>query len=142
VLGDALSIRGSTDSRRLGTAVFELLGTLARELVEAGVSFVLEGNFTAGSPALAGLSAARIAQVHLSAAPETLRARLLDRDAQRHPVHYDREAVDEIAERAARGDWRPLPLGGTLNELDTTGPIDVVALAAEIRLSHRGAPRG
>jgi hypothetical protein len=81
-------------------------------------------------------------QIHLSAPPETLRARLLDRDPHRHPVHYDREAADEIAERGARGDWQPLDLGGTLIELDTTAAIDVAALAAEIRLPHRGAPRG
>jgi predicted kinase len=141
-LGDALAIRGSADSRRLGSAVFELLGSLVRELLSAGVSLVLEGNFAAGSPALDALPPARIFQVHLSAPPETLRARLLARDAHRHPVHYDREAADEIAERAARGEWQPLSLGGTLLELDTSRPIDVAALAAEIRLSHRGAPRG
>jgi predicted kinase len=142
VLGDALSIRGSVDSRRLGSAVFELLGALVRELLEAGVSLILEGNFAAGSPALAALPPAQIVQVHLSAPPETLRARLLERDAHRHPVHYDREAADEIAERAARGEWEPLPLGGTLVELEATAPIDVAALATEIRLLHRGAPRG
>ncbi len=141
-LGDALGIRGSTDSRRLGSAVFELLGALVRELLSAGVSLVLEGNFAAGSPALAALPPARIVQVHLSAPPDTLRRRLLDRDPHRHPVHYDREAADEIAERAARGDWQPLDLGGTLIELDTTATVDVPALAAEIRLSDRGAPRG
>ena len=141
-LGDALSIRGSADSRRLGSAVFELLGSLVRELLSAGVSLVLEGNFAAGSPALADLPPARIVQVHLSAPPERLRARLLERDAHRHPVHYDREAADEIAERAARGEWQPLSLGGTLFELDASGPIDVAALAAEIRFCDRGAPRG
>ena len=52
--------------------------------------------------------------------PVILRERMLARDSHRHSVHYDREAADEIAERVAQGDWRPLPLGGRLIEIDTT----------------------
>jgi len=63
---------------------------------------------------------ARITQLHAWAAPETLRDRLLERDTHRHPVHYDREAAEEIAERAAAGEWPPLPIGGRLIEIDTT----------------------
>jgi len=49
-----------------------------------------------------------------------LRERMLNRDTHRHPVHYDRDAADEVLERAAAGEWPPLPLGGALVELDTT----------------------
>ena len=57
----------------------------------------------------------------------TLRARLLDRGGDRHPVHYDREAANEIAARAAAGEWDPLPLAGVLLRIDTTNgfPADV-----------------
>ena len=65
--------------------------------------------------------------MHVSASPATLRARLLDRGAGRHPVHYDREVANEIAARAAAGEWDPLPLAGVLLRIDTTNgfPADV-----------------
>jgi hypothetical protein len=84
----------------------------------------------------AGLPEARIVQVHVSAAPDVLRARLLDRDTHRHPVHYDREAAEEIAERADVGEWDPLPLEGVLVRIETepfpnlADVVDMVARAA------------
>jgi hypothetical protein len=69
--------------------------------------------------------------VHVSADPETLRDRLRTRDP-RHPVHYDREAADEVAARAAAGEWPPLPLGGTLIEIDTTTWPDLDHVLATI----------
>lgn len=89
-----------------------------RELLVAGVSLIVEGNFRAGW--FHDLPPAAIVQVHVSAKPEILRERLRTRDTHRHPVHYDREAADEIAVRAAAGEWGPLPLGGRLLEIDTT----------------------
>jgi hypothetical protein len=66
-----------------------------------------------------------------------LRARLLARDAHRHPVHYDREAADEIADRAGRGEWVPLPLEGELIAVDTRGRVDVAALVERVRATAR-----
>jgi predicted kinase len=105
-------------SQRLGVATFAVQFAVARELLAAGVSLILEGNFRADW--FATLPPARVVQVHLRAEPETLRARLLARDTHRHPVHYDREAAGEIADRAAGGEWEPLAIGGELIELDTT----------------------
>ena len=68
----------------------------------------------------------------MTAAPETLRERLLTRDTHRHPVHYDREAADEIAVRATAGEWRPLPLGGELVEIDTTAWPDLDEVLATV----------
>jgi ribose 1,5-bisphosphokinase PhnN len=93
---------------------------LVRELLEHGVSLIVEGNFTERSTLLEALPPARIAQVHVSASPEVLRTRMLERDTHVHPVHYDREAADEVAARAAAGEWEPLPLEGTLLRIDTT----------------------
>lgn len=119
-LGDALGFDGDRHaSARLGAATFHVQFAVVRELLEAGVSVIVEGNFRLPEW-FETLPAARITQVHVTAAPATLRARLLERDAHRHPVHYDREAADEIAERAAAGEWPPLALGGPLVEIDTT----------------------
>jgi hypothetical protein len=104
------------------------MAVLVRELLEHRVSLIVEGNFTERSTLLHALPPARIAQVHVSASPEVLRTRMLERDTHVHPVHYDREAADEVAARAAAGEWEPLPLEGTLLRIDTTvwPELDVV----------------
>ncbi|MFL5953376.1 MAG: hypothetical protein ACJ76I_04615 [Gaiellaceae bacterium] len=70
--------------------------------------------------------------MHVSAAPETLRQRLLVRDTHDHPVHYDREAADEIAARAASGEWDALPIGGAIVRIDTTMWPDLNEVLATI----------
>jgi predicted kinase len=119
LLGGALGIEDRARSQQLGGIVFELIALVAKELLEQSVSVIVEGNFTERSTLLSGLPPAEIVQVYVTAEPETLRTRLLERDA-RHPVHYDREAADEVSLRAAGGEWRPLPIGGRLFEIDTT----------------------
>jgi predicted kinase len=118
-LGDGLAFDGGrAESQRLGVAAFHLQHAVVRELLEQGVSLIAEGNFR--PQWFKGLPAAEIVQVYVTAAPATLRERLLTRESHAHPVHYDREAADEIAERAAAGDWGVLPLGGRLVQIDTT----------------------
>ena len=129
-VGGELGIEDRVRSHQLGAAVYEVLGLVVRELLEQGVSVIVEANFTERSTLFTGLPPAEIVQVHVTAAPETLRTRLRERD-QRHPVHYDREAADEVATRAAGGEWPPLPLSGRLIEIDTTTWPDLdEALAA------------
>jgi predicted kinase len=130
-LGDALAFEGDRhESRRLGVATFRIQYALVHELLAAGVSLIAEGNFRAEW--FPGLPPARITQVHVTAAPETLRSRLLERDTHRHPVHYDREAADEIAAAAGNGEWGPLPLDGALVEIDTTTWPDLGQVLATI----------
>jgi len=119
LLGGALGIEDRARSQQLGSIVFELMALVVKELLDQRVSVIAQGNFTERSTLLAGLPPAEIVQVYVTAAPQTLRARLLERD-RRHPVHYDREAADEVAARAAGGEWPALPLGGRLIEIDTT----------------------
>jgi predicted kinase len=128
-LGAALGIEGTDRdaSRALGTAVFDLVFHMLRELLDAGQSAVAEGNFARAEPFLA-LPPARVLQVHVTAAPDILRERLAAR-GDRHPVHYDAAAADEIAARAAAGDWSPLAIGGDLLHVDTTTFPDVTAIA-------------
>lgn len=81
--------------------------------------------------AFARLPPARVLQVHVTAPPETLTARLADRPG-RHVVHYDAEAADEIGERVTAGEWEPLPLDGDLLRIDTDPFPDVAEVAARV----------
>jgi predicted kinase len=130
-LGEALEVAGDRHaSQRLGVATFRVQFGIVRELLVTGVSVIAEGNFRAHW--FEDLPPAEIVQVHVSATPETLRQRMLERDAHRHPVHYDREASDEIADRAAAGEWEALPLGGRLVKIDTTVWPDLDEVLAAI----------
>jgi hypothetical protein len=132
VLADQLGTRGRVDSQRLGVATFHLMGTIVRELLSHGVSLICEGNLMDGTPVLRDLPPARVVQVHVTAPAATLDARLRARDRHRHPVHYDREAAEEIAARARSGEWEPLRLDGRLIGVDGTGRVDADALARSI----------
>jgi hypothetical protein len=132
-LAEQLGTRGRDPSRELGVAVFSLMATVVHELLAHGVSLICEGNFVAESVVFRDLPPARIVQVYVSAPPEVLRTRLLDRDPHRHPVHYDREAADEIVALAVGGRWEPLPLGGVLVRVDGTRPLDADELTNRVR---------
>jgi predicted kinase len=131
LLGGALGIEDRARSQQLGGIVFELIGLVVKELLDQGVSVIAEGNFTERSTLFSGLPPAQIVQVHVTAEPETLRARLLERDV-RHPVHYDREAADEVSARAAGGEWPALPIGGRLIQIETTTWPDLAEALAEV----------
>src|SRR5207245_359568 len=90
LLGGALGIEDRARSQQLGGIVFELIAVVVQELLAHGVSVIAEGNFTERSTLFSALPSAEVVQVHVTAEPDTLRRRLLERDA-RHPVHYDRE---------------------------------------------------
>jgi len=129
-LGEALEVRGREESRRLGAATFAVQFEVLRELLAAGVSVISEGNYDASW--FEALPEARIVQVHLTAPPGVLRARMLARADGRHAVHYDREAADEVHARALGGEWAPLPIGGALLTLDTEPWPDMHAVAAQV----------
>jgi hypothetical protein len=93
---------------------------------------IAEGNFTAGSALFTELPPARIVQVHAAAEPSLLHTRMLDRAADRHPVHWDAEAASEVAVRAAAAEWPPLSLAGELIEIDTTAWPDLDELTARV----------
>jgi predicted kinase len=132
LLGGALGIEDRPRSQQLGAIVFELMALVVKELLEQGVSVIVEGNFTLHSTLLTELPPAEIVQVYVRAEPEILRKRMQTRDTHRHPVHYDGEAADEVAARAAAGEWAALPLGGRLIEIDTTVWPDLDEVLATI----------
>jgi predicted kinase len=131
LVGGVLGIDDRVRSQQLGAVVYELIDLVVKELLEQGTSVIAEGNFTQRSSLIVGLPPAEIVQVHVTAEPETLRTRLRERDT-RHPVHYDREAADEVSARAAAGEWPALPLGGRLIEIDTTTWPDLEAVLATV----------
>jgi predicted kinase len=130
-LGSELGITDRARSHELGAAVYEVLGIVVKELLTNGVSVIAEANFTLRSTLFDELPPAEIVQIHVTAAPETLRSRLRERH-DRHPVHYDREAADEVTTRAAAGEWPALPLAGRLIEIDTTDWPDLEEVLATI----------
>lgn len=131
-LGEGLEFAGDRhESQRLGVATLHVQFAVVRELLSAGVSVIVEGNFRFAEW-FETLPVARITQLHVVAEPRTLRDRLLVRDTHRHPVHYDREAAEEIAARAAAGEWPALPLGGRLIRIDTTVWPDLDEVLAEV----------
>jgi hypothetical protein len=118
LVGAALGITDRVTSQRLGVGIFEVMAAIVHDLLRRGVSVIAEGNLTGASRLVAELPPCVTVQVHVSAAPDALRSRLGARD--RRGVHYDRDAADEIAGRAAAGEWDALPLEGGLIAVDTT----------------------
>ncbi len=108
-----------------------LIRLVMRQLLANDVSLIVEANFSRAA-LFDDLPAARIVQVHVSADPEVLRTRMLERDTHLHPVHYDHEAADEVAGRAADGEWEPLALPGRLVRIDTTVWPDLDAALANL----------
>jgi predicted kinase len=132
-LHDALYVPGDGEvdeawSQRLGAASWELLFTLA---ARAG-DMVIEANFHPYSELevdkLRGLGD-RVVEVHCACPAEVAVARYNAR--LRHEVHWLTTATLATMDRYDR------PVGvGSLITVDTTGPVDVASVAAEVRRLH------
>ncbi|MBO0838823.1 MAG: AAA family ATPase [Actinobacteria bacterium] len=153
-LHDALGLDADLAwSRRLGSASMELLWTLAADAPAA----VLEANFWPDHPMTAAhveALCARIVEVHCSCPLEECQRRYAERSGSRHSVHVDAPepgmatggasrsgatAVADIPPALADG-WfaegfakaaRPLGFGPVIT-VDTTRPVDMGGLAAEV----------
>jgi predicted kinase len=129
-LGDGPS--GKLDltwSRRLGAASMELLWTLAAD----APAVVLEANFWPDDPRVrcrVAELAARPVEVYCDCPAEVYLRRYAARGTTRHPVHLDDQRT-VTAEAFAR--WnRPMGIGPVI-VVDTTRPVDITALAQEVR---------
>src|ERR1700722_3656996 len=115
-------------SRRLGGAAMELLWTLAARAPDV----VIEANFRPYSDyergRLLGLGG-RPVEVHCSCPAELASARYNARPT--HPVHV----IKSLPASAMAEYDRPVGVGG-LVMVDTTGPVDVTAVAARVRALH------
>jgi len=131
-LHDALYVPGEGKiglawSRRLGAASFALLWTLA---ARAG-DMVIEANFDPHHDEalgqLGGLGG-RTVEVHCASPAEVAHARYNARS--RHQVHQGTLPLSAM-------DKYDRPVGiGSLITVDTTGPVDVASVAAEVRRLH------
>ena len=131
-LHDALYVPGEGKidlawSRRLGAASLAVLWTLA---ARAG-DMVIEANFHPDNDyalgQLRGLGG-RTVEVHCACPAEVAHARYNARS--RHEVHQ------RMLPLAAMGKYdRPVGIGPLIT-VDTTGPVDVAAVAAEVRRLH------
>jgi predicted kinase len=126
VLADALGQPADVEaSRRLGRAAVRVMLTLARHCPDA----VLDSTWFEDARPFVEALPRPLVEVRCLVDREVARSRYLARAAHRHPGHLDRDrSEDEL--------WgRPVPpLGvGPLVEVDTSGAVDVPALAERIR---------
>jgi predicted kinase len=132
-LHDALYVPGDGEidrswSQRLGAASFELLWTLA---ARAG-DMVIEANFHPHSEHELGKLRSlgdHVVEVHCTCPAEVAVARYNAR--RRHEVHWLTTATLTTMDKYDR------PVGiGPLITVDTTGPVDVASVAAQVRRLH------
>ncbi|ACU74349.1 conserved hypothetical protein [Catenulispora acidiphila DSM 44928] len=132
---DVLTENGPVDlawSQRLGAAAMEMLWVLAADAPEC----VLEANFWTGhegqNASLRALSeGGTLVEVHCSAPRDVVIQRFRERGVagERHAVHPGLTLTPERWEADFSG---PVGIGRVL-EVDTTVPVDVARVAAEVR---------
>jgi predicted kinase len=127
-------------SQRLGAASMELLWALALD----APAVVLEANFWSGDARLEAPMRALAAvpvEVHCRCPLDECLRRYAERAPSRHPVHVDGPERGVTAETFARS-ARPIGAGPVIT-VDTTGPVDIQQVAAEVRrLLGTGQPAG
>jgi len=132
---DVLTASGPVEvawSRRLGATAMEMLWLLAADAPEC----VLEANFWTDhehqNDSLRALSeGGKLVEVHCTAPRELVLQRFRERGTtgERHAIHPDLEVDIERWERSFGG---PVGVGQVL-EVDTSAPVDVPRVAAEVR---------
>jgi predicted kinase len=114
-------------SRQLGAASYAVLLALARQLPAA----VLDANFyPTHGPALLQ-ACQRPIEVFCHCPAAEVERRFTRRAPTRHPGHVD-HVLDAQLKAALDGGVGPLGLGGPVLEVDTSGPVEVAAVATWI----------
>ena len=127
-LYDSLGAREVYSSAVLGGAAYALIFALARTMLDAGVSVIVEANFFRDQELeFAKLPEHRLVQLHCEAPLAILLERYATRS--RHAGHHDVEKIKELPARFESGAHDALKIPGALIELDTTQPVDLDALA-------------
>jgi predicted kinase len=136
-LFDALGTGDLEWSRRLGRAGHVVMYSLAQTIPQV----ILDAHFQRGiaEPELQALDR-RIVQIYcrcpVDVAAERYRRRIDDPD--RHPAHLPEHQSDQVIERWMNDVPTPLDLPKSLLvEIDTTGPVDIEAIATSIQTCVR-----
>ena len=117
------------ESQRFGRAAIDVMWALAR----CAPRVVLDSNFRREFtvPRLERVDAT-IVEVHCACAPDELVQRIRTRASVRHAAHWDIEWLERFHDGQAVLDAHgPVGMGAVI-EVDTTAPVDVDALAAEV----------
>jgi len=140
ILFDTLGVRDRDWSRQLSKAAYALMFRQISELINAGCSCVVEGNFRHGEHetqfGAIAMQGARLVQAHCHAPPDVLLARFRSRMQRRHAGHADAESLAEIESETVRATQRPLAIGGAVvdceNDAASSGwPADAAARVIE-----------
>lgn len=124
-LFDTLGTGDRAWSRRLGAASYAVLLALARQLP----AVALDANFNpTHGPALLE-ACERPVEVFCRCPAAEVERRFARRAPTRHPGHVD-HVLDAELKAALDGGLGPLDLGGPVLQVDTSGPVDVAAVAA------------
>ena len=124
-LFDTLGTGDRAWSRRLGAASYTVLLALARELPAA----VLDANFYPDHGPGLLQACQRPIEVFCRCPAAEVERRFTRRAPARHPGHVD-HVLDTQLKAALDGGVGPLGLGGRVLEVDTSGPVDVAAVAS------------
>ena len=132
-----LGARDREWSRRVSAVAWDLLFAEAERLVRARVNCLLDGTFRIAQAAgLAALAAhgGQLVEIACTAEPRVLLARFQRRisEGSRHPGHVDREALPDIEHEFMTPAPRVLPAEAPRLVCDTSGAIDVAALATRL----------
>jgi predicted kinase len=145
-LFDSLGWSDRAWSKKLSGSSYEMMFYALEELLEVGLSCVLEANFDpkVHSEPLAKITQkfeTRVVQIHCVTQPEILLERFRNRweRGERHPGHADHVTMREM-EALVKQKILPLELPGPVFELDTTelANLETSALftAIEAELKH------
>jgi predicted kinase len=123
-LFDTLGTGDRAWSRRLGAASYAVLLELALELPAA----VLDANFYPDHGPGLLQACQRPIEIFCRCPAAVVERRFIRRAAARHPGHVD-HVLDAQLKAALDGAVSPLGLGGPVLEVDTSGPVNVAAVA-------------
>lgn len=118
-----------SQSTVIGRQALAIMFMVAQEVLEAGHSCIIEANLL---PALAPddlaplAKVAELRQVHCAIPDSLVIQRYQERAnaGERHPVHADAGALDDLVQRIESGAGRPLPLDAPLLAVDGTTDFD------------------
>lgn len=130
-LFDELGIGDRLWSRRMGRASMAVLYRIAATSPAAVIEAVFHRDVAVDDLRALGKP---VLEVHCQCDPALAIERFQHRaDDERHPGHLDSRQPQNKLEELVQDTCRPLGLGGPLLEVDTTGAVDVGAVAEWVR---------